>query len=371
MVFFTEHGIRIRQERGVFYNPKMEELRDISVIMAKASGISQPRILDSTCATGIRGIRYEKEVGAIVDMLDINSGAASSASKNVAANKASAMVINKSIQEFANTTENKYEIIDLDPFGTPAPYIYDLMKIASKGAMLMVTATDGAVLCGAHQKACVKLYNSVPLHNELCHEAGIRILLSFISRMASQFNLGISPILSIYKIHYMRVFLYLRSGAQEASSSMSANGYVSYCTKCHAYYTNAGIVAILDRLCPNCGGRLLHSGPIWVGAMDDKITINKALKAYGSEEYPEASIILHKKLQELSVPFFYSIPRITQSAGISSVSPSLVIEELGRMGVRATKAMFEKDCIKSAGGIREVTAAIKSVAAVNDRAAGK
>ena len=41
------------------------------------------------------------------------------------------------------------------------------------------------------------------------------------------------------------------------------------------------------------------------------------------------------------------------------------------MGVRATKAMFEKDSIKSAGSIREVTAAIKSVAAINDRAAGK
>ena len=126
----------MKQEAGVFYNPKMEELRDISVIMAKASGISQPRILDSTCATGIRGIRYEKEVGAIVDMLDINSGAASSASKNVAANKASAMVINKSIQEFANTTENKYEIIDLDPFGTPAPYIYDLMKFKESESKL-------------------------------------------------------------------------------------------------------------------------------------------------------------------------------------------------------------------------------------------
>jgi tRNA (guanine26-N2/guanine27-N2)-dimethyltransferase len=371
MVFFTEHGVRIKQEAGVFYNPKMEELRDISVIIAEALGISKPLLLDSTCATGIRGIRYEKEAGAIVDMLDINAKAASAASKNVAVNKASAKVINKSIQEFANTTKNKYDIIDLDPFGTPAPYIYDLMKIASKGAMFMVTATDGAVLCGAHQKACVKLYNSVPLHNELCHEAGIRILLSFISRMASQFNMGIFPVLSIYKIHYMRVFLYLRSGAQEAFSSMSANGYVSYCTKCHAYYTTAGIVATLDKLCPNCEGRLLHSGPMWVGEMDDKTIVKEAFKMCDSEEYQGASLILHKKLQELSVPFFYSIPRITRSAGISSVSPSLVIEELGRMGISATKAMFEKDCIKSACGIREVTAAIKSVAAVNDRTAGK
>ena len=371
MGFFSEHGTRIKQEAGAFYNPKMEELRDISIIMAKASGISKPRLLDSTCATGIRGIRYEKEAGATVDMLDINSHAASAASKNVFANKANARVINKSIQEFANTTENKYDIIDLDPFGTPAPYIYDLIKIASKGAMLMVTATDGAVLCGAHQKACIKLYNSVPMHNELCHEAGIRILLSFISRMASQFNLGISPVLSIYKIHYMRVFLYLRSGAQEAFSSMSANGYASYCTKCHAYYTKAGIVSVLDKLCQNCESKLIHSGPMWLGEIDNKAMLSDAFRKYGSEEYKEASMILDKKLQELNVPFFYSIPRITRSERISSVSPNLVIDELKHSGISATKAMFEKDCIKSTGSISEVTEAIKSVAAVNNRAAGK
>ena len=64
------------------------------------------------------------------------------------------------------------------------------MKITNDGARLMVTATDVAVLCGADSKACMRLYDSKPIHNELCHESGMRVMIGYIARMLANSDLG-------------------------------------------------------------------------------------------------------------------------------------------------------------------------------------
>ena len=61
----------------VFYNPKMKNLRDISVLFVKFFSMPNDSLLDSTCATGVRGIRYIKEADIKkVIFLDINKDAA-------------------------------------------------------------------------------------------------------------------------------------------------------------------------------------------------------------------------------------------------------------------------------------------------------
>lgn len=41
-----------------------------------------------------------------------------------------------------------YEVVDLDPYGTPAPLLDSALQAVSDGGLLMVTATDMANLCG-------------------------------------------------------------------------------------------------------------------------------------------------------------------------------------------------------------------------------
>jgi tRNA (guanine26-N2/guanine27-N2)-dimethyltransferase len=83
------------------------------------------------------------------------------------------------------------------------------MKIAGNGTELMVTATDTAVLCGADREACMRLYDSRPIHNELCHESGMRTMVGYIARTAAQFNFGIKVALSFSYMHYIRAFVRL------------------------------------------------------------------------------------------------------------------------------------------------------------------
>ena len=76
--------------------------------------------------------------------------------------------------------EQKYHIVDLDPFGTPAPFL-DAAS-ASVRSMLSVTATDTAPLCGAHLKAGIRKYAAVPLNTEYHSEMGLRVLLGACAR---------------------------------------------------------------------------------------------------------------------------------------------------------------------------------------------
>ena len=64
MASINEGNARITVNEGVFYNPKMKKLRDISVAFLIAVGAGGMHVLDSTSATGIRGIRYAQEAGA-------------------------------------------------------------------------------------------------------------------------------------------------------------------------------------------------------------------------------------------------------------------------------------------------------------------
>ncbi|MHB1830321.1 MAG: hypothetical protein ACYCO0_02915 [Candidatus Micrarchaeaceae archaeon] len=348
MTQISEGKARIYASGDVFYNPKMETLRDISVSFLNAVGCGGRSLLDATSATGIRAIRYAKECGMKKGVaLDMNRKAYGICKRNLKANKVRFAAVNKSVQEFANTYDGKFDIIDLDPFGSPAPCIYDVMKVSKGGTILMVTATDTAVLCGAHSKACVKIYNAKPLHNELCKEAGIRILIGYAARMASQFNFGVAPMLSVSDMHYMRIFFSLEGGASEAEDSLAKVGIGAYCRMCGSTRFGEGMAPLIGNACGECGSKLEGFGPLWTGMLYDKEMTSKMLK--------NKDIGIIRRIDgELDVPMFYSIPDVTSRLGRSSVSHYKVIELLKKRGRLATTTQFSVNGIKTDATAAEV-----------------
>ncbi|MGC8586843.1 MAG: tRNA (guanine(10)-N(2))-dimethyltransferase [Candidatus Micrarchaeia archaeon] len=364
MTEIKEGSAVITVEDGVFFNPKMKKLRDISVMLvASVARGRKCRFLDATSATGVRGIRYALEAGVSdLTFIDINEKAAANTVKNALINGLQASVANISIQEFANTSNEHFDIIDLDPFGSAAPYIYDIMKISRDNTMIMVTATDTAVLCGAHRLACLKTYGAEPIHNELCHEAGLRILISFIAKIASQFNFGIEVMLGIADMHYMRVFLRLHKGAANAIESIKQIGFLGYCNNCHNFYTAKGISSSLERKCSYCGEATGSYGPLWLGSISDKKLLAKVAHDFsGHADMKEALAMLSSILEELDTPFSYSVPKITKFLGISSVSPKKLAKALSG-GSKATGTIFCDGCIKTDAKIAAVIDAAKRLA---------
>ncbi len=362
METLREGSADIYLSAGVFFNPKMKTLRDISVLFLDAAGL-KGRLLDCTAATGVRGIRYAKEAGfSDIVSLDINRDAAKSANRNIKRNKLMFKCLNASVQAYCSSgLAEKFDVIDLDPFGTPVPYINDILKVSRDNTVLMITATDTAVLCGAHSNACLKLYGSKPMHNELCKESGIRVLLCFIARAASQYNFGIETLLSISDMHYMRVFLRLHSGAKKAVDSVRQCGFATFCKKCRSFSYAAGIAPILEHKCKSCGAETEAFGPMYLGALYDKNIVKTMLHRNAYQKKGSGiDTILSRIYNEFDVPFFYSIPKATGILHMSSVPMDNVFDTLRKGNFTVSRTQFDKDGIKTDASQNDVANAIRS-----------
>lgn len=351
---YTEGKARIRYRANAFLNPQAMLSRDFSVGFINAIADSKTKVLDATAATGIRGIRYYLETKAKdITLLEINKGSFNSLRKNLSYNSVKALAYNKSIQEFSNSVDERFDIIDLDPFGGVTPYIYDLMKISKDGTYLLATATDTAVLCGAEYRACLRLYDSVPMHNELCHETGIRILIGYIAKIAAQFNFGVDVLLSLSYMHYMRVFLKLNTGTENANSSIKKIGYAYFCSKCHYRYCTKG--QIPETTCRICASKLNISGKLWVGNLYNKMIVSSMKRYIVENGAGRRELRLIETIEgELDVPLYYSVPRLTKKLKIGSVSPDRAIEVLKKRGFAASKTHMQDSCIRTDAGIKDL-----------------
>ncbi|MEM0147540.1 MAG: hypothetical protein QXN16_01920 [Candidatus Micrarchaeaceae archaeon] len=339
-------GKAVIEAGKAFLNPAAKLTRDIGVAVAKwmFSGKAYS-VLDGTAATGIRGIRYRKEGGAAeVAFVEMNMQAYRILKKNLHANGLSDQAFNESFQEFANTSERRFDIVDLDPFGGITPLAYDSIKVARSGGAIFATATDTAVLCGAHYNACIRLYNAMPMHNELCKEAGMRILIGYMARIAAGFNFGIESMLSMAYKHYMRVHLKLAHGSKSALASIRNLGFMSSCQKCGFVSYEEGIPEKL--ICPNCGAKMKVAGPLWLGRLKDEGLARYAYE-FAEKNFPEDASFLAKIAGEFDTPLYYSIPALTKKLGRSSAKPSSIIDAIRNSGYKASLAHYDDEGIKT------------------------
>ena len=207
-----------------FYNPAMELNRDVSIAMVQWLLSTSERkhfsLLDGLAATGVRGIRFSNELTGSFDVT-INDWS-----------EESFLVIKKNVNEKSldNVTcknqnlnalllDEKFDYIDVDPFGSPVCFIDNAMKSIRHHGIIAVSATDTAGLCGVYPKVCLRRYAAHPLHGSIMHEVGLRILLGFVAREAAKYEVGIQPILSYKTDHYMRLYVQVHRNVPSANET--------------------------------------------------------------------------------------------------------------------------------------------------------
>jgi tRNA (guanine26-N2/guanine27-N2)-dimethyltransferase len=167
---------KISKKLPVFYNPVMKMNRDISVLLLNSVADKEIKIADIMAGSGVRSIRFllELEKGKIsgITINDYSENAVKDIKKNLRLNK---IKISKKI-EITNKDANNlllesfgFNYIDIDPFGTPNPFLDSAVKRISREGILAVTATDTSALAGSFPTACKRKYWAVPLRNELKH----------------------------------------------------------------------------------------------------------------------------------------------------------------------------------------------------------
>ncbi|RLI05376.1 tRNA (guanine(10)-N(2))-dimethyltransferase, partial [Candidatus Bathyarchaeota archaeon] len=272
----------------VFFNPIMELNRDFAVLVLQVFQSENRRWLDvcePLAGCGIRGIRFAKEVEGVKKVVvnDINLKAYMLTQKNILLNKVENFV--EAYNEDANFLLTKYakkggrfDVVDLDPYGSPIPYLNSALRATKSEGLLCMTATDMAVLCGVHQKACLRHYGAKPLRTEYCHELAVRILFGSVAVSAARIDLAVKPVFCHSTDHYIRVYVKVLRGAKKADQTLRQLGYIFHCFKCLNREVFHEIFPDFKLKCQVCGSLMDFSGPLWLGKLWEKEFVKKMVE---------------------------------------------------------------------------------------------
>ncbi len=338
----------------VFFNPVQELNRDITVAALRAYRERTPRVesyLDATAASGIRGVRAAAD-GWDASLCDVDDDAVALCEQNLAANDLTGEVHHENAN--VRMHSEAYDVVDLDPFGTPIPFAD--AAIQGTKHLLCVTATDTAPLCGAHFESGVRSYGAVPRNTEFHPEMGMRVLLSAMVRTAARYDIAARPILSHATSHYVRTYLEFDHGAKVANDCIDELGYVHHCQHCLWRTHEDGLIADAPSACPNCGEHLQSAGPLWLGrtcepefaaAVSDHVTDD-----LGTAE--KAQTLLATLGAELATPTHYDQHRLCKRWGRGAESMDDFLEKLRAAGFEGSRTHYGGTTFKTDADVVEI-----------------
>ncbi len=298
----------VSKQMEVFYNPVMKLNRSLSVCVINAYFGKPARIADPMAGTGIRAIRLLKEAEGKIESIDINDYSEKSVElikKNLELNKINNKftIHNKDANLFLLESTG-FDYIDIDPFGTPNPFLDSAIKRIARDGILAVTATDTAALTGTYEHACERKYWAKPLRNYLMHEIGLRILIRKIQLIGAQYEKALVPVLSYSKDHYYRIFFRCEKGKKKCDIIV----------KQHKFFQE-------------------KYGPIWTGKLEDSALIQKMLN-YAD---PESAKLLEILRDELDVVGFKEL---------NNQKMEDAIKKLKSKGIESSRTHFAGNGIK-------------------------
>ncbi len=359
---------KISSDAPVFYNPHMELNRDLSILAIQTFQKHEQRdinICDLFGGSGIRGVRYKNEIDGVgnVYINDISEVANHYEKHNIELNNLEDIeVFQHDASMFLRMKRGEFDIIDIDPFGTPSPFLDSAGYCARRNSLLCVTATDTSALCGTYKEPCIRKYNAKPYKSEYCHETGIRILAGFVALTLSKYAKCIEVKMSHSTEHYMRLYIYVRKGSKRTDESLKNIGYISHCKNCLHRQTSMGLASSVEDTCPVCGEKLIHAGPLWLGDIQDVEFIEKMIeeaehKKINTEK--QALKLLNSCLAEADAPAtFYDVHKICKTLKASAPKFDLILDELKKEGFEAVKTHYNPLGIKTNANIEDIQNAI-------------
>jgi len=357
IIFFAPKG-RI-YDASVFYNPEGELNRDLSISALQTfqkEFKSKITVCDALAATGIRGLRYAKEVSGIrrVILNDKNPLAIKLIKKNIKENKLKNCLSSK---EEANLLlrKNVFVAIDLDPFGSPNIYMDSAARSIYHKGFLAVTATDQAALAGTYPDACLRKYGIKTIKTEFYNELGIRILISFIILTMSRYDRAFIPLLSFSDKHYYRVFGRIEH-AGKISNLLKQFKYVSYCS------CGNREEEIKERC--SCGRNFKLIGPIYLGKISDKNFCKKVLLNIKKRKFKlqkEETKLLKLLIDEADMPaFYFDLHLISKILKKQPPRIENLIKELKSKGFKVSRTHFSPTAIKTNADIKSLLLSFKA-----------
>uniref|UniRef100_A0A672T934 tRNA (guanine(26)-N(2))-dimethyltransferase n=1 Tax=Sinocyclocheilus grahami TaxID=75366 RepID=A0A672T934_SINGR len=177
------------------------------------------RVLEGLAASGLRSVRFALELPGLKSITanDYSAKAAALIARNAQHNNVSHILQASQrdasmVMYEARGRKELYDVIDLDPYGSPSPFLDAAVQAVSEGGLLCITCTDMAVMAGNSGETCYSKYGSVSIKSKYCHEMALRIILHSLDQRAAVYQRYIEPLLSVSVDFYIRVFVRVKTG---------------------------------------------------------------------------------------------------------------------------------------------------------------
>nr|XP_058915973.1 tRNA (guanine(26)-N(2))-dimethyltransferase isoform X2 [Kogia breviceps] len=334
------------------------------------------RVLEGLAASGLRSIRFALEVPGLRSVVanDASARAVDLMHRNVQLNNVAHLVQPsqadaRMLMYQHQKASERFDVIDLDPYGSPAPFLDAAVQAVSEGGLLCVTCTDMAVLAGNSGETCYSKYGAMALKSRACHEMALRIVLHSLDLHANCYQRFVVPLLSISADFYVRVFVRVFTGQAKVKASASKQALVFQCVGCGAFHlqrlgkasgASGGRVKFSAACgppvapeCEHCGQRHQLGGPMWAEPLHDLDFVGRVLEAvsahpgrfHTAERIRGVLSVVAEEL--LDVPLYYTLDQLSSTIHCSTPSLLQLRSALLHAGFRVSLSHACKNAVKT------------------------
>ncbi|KAF8350673.1 N2 N2-dimethylguanosine tRNA methyltransferase [Amanita rubescens] len=360
-------------------------------------------ILEAFSATGLRSIRYAKEIPLVKYVIanDLSPSAVAAIKRNVELNNLDLLTedgfssnggesLGKvhvhegdacTLMYSHREEKRRVDVVDLDPYGTAAPFLDAAIQSISDGGLLCVTCTDLAVLATTNSpEKCFRNYGGVSVKAEYCHEAALRLVLQAISSVASRYGRYIEPLLSLSIDFYVRIFVRVQSSAIEVKKALTKASIYYICSSCQSYHEQP-LGRVVEKVheasgnvnhhykiqagptvpekCPECESTMHLAGPMWSAPIHDASFIEKVLEHLEAHQNNYGTAVRMKGMltvakEELPNPFYFTTSRVASLFHCRTPSLDDIASALLNAGCKISRSHACAGSLKTTASHREV-----------------
>lgn len=401
----------------VFYNPVQVFNRDLSIFVVDnfykqreagkiwqpkkgADGRSKLRIFEGLSASGLRSIRYAKELDCIDKIVvnDLSAAAVAQIKNNIKHNgmaedprieASNADALLAMYQAAFGLNGGKYDVIDIDPYGSAAPFLDAAVQAVENGGLLCITSTDSRILCGNNPEVSMYKYGGTSLKGEFHHEEAIRVLLHAVMTAAAKHQRTVTPLVSASMDFYYRVFVQVRDSPKMTKRYGCNTSMLFQCNECTGFHcTPLGQVLVKgdnenfkpgvmtpspvsSSSCSECGGNVSIGGPMYGGPLYDQQFI-QSLRETAAEKPLEHVVswgkiqgLLQAMSEEIDAPLFIHAQKFFGRFKLQAPSMNKIKGALVNLGYKASHFHREPQAVKTDAPLAVMYDLIRAYAKLN------
>ncbi len=351
-------------KKPAFFNPRARVNRDISIVAYAAflDKFKGPKIfLDGLSGIGPRGLRVANELKKIeeVTINDLNPSALRIAEYSAKLNGLKNIRFSENeICRFLSSHAKKGErgsIIDVDPFGSPAPFFDCGIRATMHGGILSTTATDLQVLNGLFQDACKRRYGGTPIRVEYGDEMAIRLILGCLGTTSARLGVTMMPLFVESEMHYYRTYVKILNRPDQQNNL----GYILHCKNCK--HRKVGLQQ--DQECELCKSKISIAGPLWIGKIFEKEFIECMLLQVPNLQVDKVcKKTLDKCLEESEMPgTYFTLDEVAAEMKGSPPKLEYAISGLQKNNFQASVTSFSPTGFRTNANIDEIIQVFRTV----------